>query len=303
MIRTPFNCLPILIFCFAAAAQASDGQAKTDLGPGNAYVGIRFANFQNQAQHCKIRSNNTKRIILTGFGAFQGRDNFSGELVRFMAGASKRSPRPRQPNTFGAEIYQRLIEIEGEEFDVCFLRLDVLWDLAGAIVTEEMNRFRPEGVFMTGVGNSSQMTIEAGGSNRVQLLNGYSHFGSVLHGNVPTSSAGRILDFGPDTVTFSWDRQNIAAHIRDSEAGLGVDIATPFEPRSANGYICNNSAYIVASAVNGFAITLAGERIQLSYHHDRNIPMGFLHLPKRLRMSQENFERWQQILMMVMYRG
>jgi len=145
----------------AAACALLAGQARalfTDLGEaGNAAVSSEFDAYRSAHPSGACRAEGPgKRVLLTGYGLFAGRGyNISGEVVRAMAdpafwpsdlllaerGAfADGQPYARRltPEQFsnGAVAHSRSLRLDGQPYQVCFLALNVAWDLAAAILEE-----------------------------------------------------------------------------------------------------------------------------------------------------------------------
>lgn len=271
----------------------TDLQPKTDLGEsGNLLVAERFAAYK--AAHpeglCRPMGGG-RRVIVTGFGLFSGVPyNISGAVVRSMADPSfwpaevrldEASPGAAPPTAAaqGPAGYNRRLVIDGESFDVCFLTLDVIWDLAGAIVIDEAARFKPEAILMTGRG-SSDASFEAGSINAASGLSGFDSDGRSLEDNRPRSQ-WLLQDYPVQhALPMTWNAAELAEANRGDIRSLGYRATGQTAARRDNDYLCNNISFVVAHAMTDKPTRLAGGKLVLPSPELSRLPVvGFLHFP------------------------
>jgi len=283
----------LLLASLVAAIPGFSEDEKTDLGEaGNRLVAERFAAFQ--AAHpdglCRAQGGG-RRAIVTGFGLFSGVGyNISGAVVRSMADpdfwpasvrldAAKPSGAPARAAVQGPAGYNRSLEIDGERFELCFLTLDVIWDLSGAIVIDEAARFKPEAVIMTGRG-AWDASFEAGALNSASRLSGFDSNGRSMDDNRPRST-WLLRDYPPEhALRLSWDAPMLAQASRAEIRALGYSATGQTAARGGNDYLCNNIAFVVAHAATNRPTSLAGGKILLPSPQLEPAPVvGFLHFP------------------------
>ena len=282
----------------------------TDLGsPGNLDVAKRYqAYLQNSNSEFSNKKCN-KRVIITGFGLFTGVDyNISGIAVEAM------SQEKYWPSTIDESIYQdelkkrlkrslldsqlgvlktpdngsrkshRTLVINGEAYDVCFLVLDVIWDLAGAIINEEAKRFKPDLIIMTGRGRETAI-FEGGSLNRSHTLHGFECNGEALLKNTPIDQSVLIPESNSGVenhIPMNWDGSSLQKSTEDIFTSMGFEVLYADEGRRENTYICNNTAFIVAHGLKGVSLDLAGSELNLEPASIETAKHGFLHLPSKV---------------------
>lgn len=304
------------VFLMGCQDSSSESAAKTDLGSeGNRAVVQTFESYKNKIQHCFANTTepSEKRILMSGFGPFQGTAmNISGVVVQSLANpvfwpqefhdgdeiptglkaASERLTR----DSFGGEAKERHLVIQNRKYHVCFLILDVKWDLAAAIILHEMQSFQPHAVVLSGLGgDSGSATFEGGAVNQATSLPGFNSDGSVNQNNRPITSyilpAAQGMPLG--SVLMSWNAPALALRakpyaqmIDDGYAVHGLTIA-----RNGNDYICNNVSYVTMEALKGSSILLAGSTLKISLPA-QTIPAGFFHYPLASHKDPESVYRW-----------
>jgi hypothetical protein len=291
---------------------------QTDLGPrGNERVAAAFEAYKSGRQSCKVQDTG-RRILLTGFGVFSGADyNISGVVAGSFADA-KFTPEkidlhaPFSPagapdagrvesGENGAHVINRSLFIQGQRYEICFLKLDVLWDLAAAIIIHEANRFQPEMILMTGRG-ADVAELEGGAFNYAMPGMGYNSDGSLAEEVTPVSSNPMgdeqipILKNAPMRLAMSWDNKKLHTRIAPSIKKLGFETLVHADARWENSYICNNVSYAVLAATRDLPITLAGDKVLLTPHLDRNTVVGFFHFPAAASHRPASVAAWIQVL-------
>lgn len=239
------------------------------------------------------------RVLLTGFGLFEGASyNISGVVIQSMANSAFWPPvahdsaiRPSDgrlsESDHGGRAEIRAIHINGVPFEICLLSLDVKWDLAGTIITHEMQQFRPELVIMTGRGAAADTAVLEGGAiNNATKLNGYSPSGDHLsEANRPVADGGPIVSISsntpiPNILPMTWDNRTLASAASAPLSGANYGVYAESEARSNNDYICNNVSYIALYAAQGHKFNLAGSTLDIEIAGGLpNTKIGFLHLP------------------------
>ncbi|MBI3507665.1 MAG: hypothetical protein HY059_22755 [Proteobacteria bacterium] len=275
-------------------------ERKSDLGDeGNSLVARRFETYRWTHPRGDCRAAGAgRRVLVTGFGPFSGAPyNVSGTVARSMAdpafwpdrvdldrpaAAPSAAPTPGalSASDNGGLAASRTLVIDGQAYDVCFLTLDVLWDLAGAILIHEAAHFKPELILMTGRGNRVA-SFEAGALNKADRLNGYDSAGRPMgRGNLPQSDW--LLEDYPvgHALAMTWDPAAAAEASRGEIAALGYLAEAQTGPRFSNDYLCNNLSFLALHAAEGRAASLADGRIKLDAPaFDARPVVGFLHFP------------------------
>lgn len=311
----------ILSFVSGCDSGGNDGAAvKTDLGAvGNALVARDFHAYQAKPteQHCHAQGDG-KHVIVTGFGLFSGASyNISGVVVESMSDPRIWSgrvvnnvslPVEGEPTVtpadgvlergqYGGRVVNREISVDGRAFQVCFIHVDVRWDIAGAIIAHEMNVFKPEMVIMSGRGGKSRgLFLEGGAINNALLGSGYAGDGRELgEANIPVNATpyldAPILADKPsgdattaDKVRMTWDNRMLGNLMADIVQPLDWLVTSVPDARADNDYICNNVSYIALNAAKGEQLKLGGEEIQVKLDVPLlNAKIGFLHYPSDAR--------------------
>ncbi len=289
----------------------------TDLGGvGNATVARTFADYQRKLSNGCRPVAQGPRVIVTGFGLFFGIDyNISGAVVQSMANENawpasidlaKDAPLPAKAELRkgllaetdrGARTVNRALAIDGRTYSVCFIVLDVLWDLAGAIVAHEMERFHPDFVLMTGRGGISAV-VEAGALNTATALPGYRSSGNSDHDNRPQSD-WILEDTQPGAskeIAMTWSQKAVAARIEPLIKELGWSLEVPTSARSNNDYICNNVSYIALQAATNRILSLAGGELVIRPWILRPPKIGFMHLPDGAAFTPREIAGWGRVI-------
>lgn len=282
------------------AGEESSSEVKTDLRDNDA-VSTAFEAYQSSNRHCSP-SGGGKRVLITGFGLFGDAFNISGGVTMSMAKPSfwpasfdPQTSEPKNPEQYfrhgetqtrnGGATVQRTLEIDNESFDVCFLYLDVKWDLAAAIIAEEARRFRPSLIVMSGMNGKvpRQAYWESGAINNATQVAGFNPGGARQASNIPTENDAKVLPSLPldATVNFSWNPARLAQANSELIASINRDIGFGSRRaaiREGNNYICNNVSLAVTSVLSGRDISLAGGKIKQEGINAK-AKVGFLHYP------------------------
>lgn len=288
----------------------------TDLGPGNQALAKRFEAYKKGGHRSK-KSTARHRVMITGFGLFSGVDyNISGVVVDSMAnekfwpklhGATVQYAPPKASEVGsgklserdgGARVRQRLLTINDLEVEVCFLVLDVLWDLGAAITLYEAQNFRPQLIIMTGRGGRTAV-FESGALNRAAGHPGFRASGDPDRRNQPVTPY--VLDPSHEgiesAIAMPWDNEALAKMAREVLAGLDPPhevVAAP-AARKGNTYICNNISAVVLHALKGVEVRLAGGHIKLRSDLE-GVKGGFLHYPAKATNRPVEVWRWCEVL-------
>ncbi len=279
----------------------SGSRVKTDL-IDNETVHRTFEAYKKSSKHCTPGPTDS-RAIVTGFGLFGHGDNISGVNALNMSRESfwpKKIKLADWKNLITAEpvhlsdelktengvwIKQRTLEIDQRKIEVCFLYLDVQWDLAASIILYESSLFKPDVVIMGGM-NGAEETVtywETQAINSARVYEGFTSDGQKDLGNIPKDKESKILENHPfeKIVDLTWNGPNLAS----ATAPIIKSISTEYDSLSRpmklrNNYICNNVSYAVSVGLSGQDVALAGELIHLPAS-SKTAKVGFLHYPSR----------------------
>lgn len=295
MRSTPLFACALLL----AAAARAQVTVQTDMGDeGNAYVANAFAAYRTAHPGGACRAAGSgKRALVTGYGLFMGSPyNISGTIVRSMADPGfwpERVETGRSGNPLraaptpvgltgsdnGGAAYNRSITIDGERFEACFLTLDVVWDLAAAIIVHEESFFKPQAVIMTGRWYDT-LSVEGGAFNIASRSPGYGPDGRPLPGNTPRSEWVLPDDPVKNEIKMPWDSKALAKASDADARALGYDAVGQAGARRDNDYLCNNVSYVALHAAQHRPVTLAGGLIVLPPPELSKAPVtGFVHFP------------------------
>lgn len=299
--RDPSFRLVLFTAAFIITSALAFGQSeKSDLGEqGNIFVAKQFETYRRLHPDGACHAQGAgKRVLVTGYGLFSGVPyNISGTVVRSMAdpafwpeqigldapsGAAWAPPRTGlvSSSDAGAVAFNRSLVVDGERYEACFLVLDVVWDLAGAIVVHEESRFKPRLVLMTGRGGD-QASFEAGALNRASPYPGYDADGRPL-GSINTPESKWVLpdDAVDAALAMTWDPGELAAAAGPRTELLGYPSIGQRAARPDNNYLCNDVSYVALHASQNRATSLAGGRVSLdSPDLPREPVVGFFHFP------------------------
>jgi len=300
-----------LVLLFSTHFCLADQGDVTMLFPqGNREVAERYANFERSNLGCQTTSDGP-RVLLTGFGLFDSHSyNISGAVIENLSSSSfwpdaldsANGVLPEAHVPFktgvlsqvdrGARIYNRQILMRGRYISVCLIIADVLWDFAGAVFVHEMERFQPQIMIMSGIGDGS---LEAGAINHALAMPGFAPNGQIDQLNTPQSL--KILPDVPldSTVNMSWDNLALEKLVAPKVRAIGFTLSAPTAAQPSNDYICNNVSYLVIQAAAHRALTLAGGELLLKPKIKSNPKIGFFHYPAEASLEQA--PEWAQILL------
>lgn len=304
----------------------------TDLGlTGNGRVRRNFEAYKaGRGEGCTGAGAQTKRLLLTGFGPFNKKKNVSGAVVGLLQDPqlwSERMSWPEgnswahpsfqpddSPGTLGASASQRTLWFDGQQIEVCFLRLTVEWDFAAAVILHEAERFKPDFILMTGYGvNPTGLRLEAGALNETMSLPGYDPRGRWLgEMNRPVSTwivppqlqMPHELPMGWSTVKIARASaprlQQASAVVGRNEAGRVWEFVPMPSADPENDYICNNISYVVLAALQSKPIPLAGGQLIVNPRFSKTPRAAFLHYPFEADVSSpQEVWTWAHVLMSV----
>lgn len=292
----------------------SGSKVKTDL-IDNETVRRTFEAYKKSSKHCTPGTTES-RAIVTGFGLFGHGDNISGVNALNM---SREAFWPEKiklsewknliPNTSvhlsdelktenGVWVKQRTLEINRRKVEVCFLYLDVQWDLAASIILFESSLFKPDVVIMGGM-NGVEPTVtywETQAINSARAYEGFTSDGQKDLGNIPRKVESKILENHPfeNIVNLTWNGSMLAS----ATSPIIKAISSEYDSRSRpmelrNNYICNNVSYAVSVGLSGQDVALAGELIRIQAS-SKTAKVGFLHYPKNAS-EEDRIDNTEQI--------
>lgn len=283
---------------------------------GNNDAADRFQKYTQKNGGCKA-STNSQRVLLTGFGLFDSEYNISGLVVenmssdKFWPSKSKISDsvpvdikKVADGTLKGAEAsgiaINRTLTIDEKTYDVCFLILDVRWDVAAAIIVHEMQRFQPNLVVMTGRSGRQAAVIEGAAQNRTMIYGGFFNDGKMDTINTPKSENENVLpanDAGvQQIIRMSWDNKELQRATSNLIDQLGYKVDAPSTPSDSSTYVCNNVAFVANHAALGVTLNLAGGQIVLKPNIKSAPQIGFFHYPITARNSAKEVYGWSKVL-------
>jgi hypothetical protein len=236
--------------------------------------------------------------MVTGYGLFSGVPyNISGSVVRSMADpafwpdqivlgalspASSAAPVTGivTASDDGGVAFNRTLVIDGERYEACFLVLDVIWDLAGAVLIHEESRFKPQLILMTGRGGGIA-SFEAGAINRASPYPGYDADGRPL-GSINVPQSEWLLPDSPvdSALPMAWNTLELAAAAEPEAESLGYSAVGQKAARPENNYLCNDISFVALHASQNKSTSLAGDKIVLDSPGLAAEPVvGFMHFP------------------------
>ena len=310
----------LLIGCGQTADNAT--KLKTNLGSvGNQLVTDTFERYRGKAEHCRA-SSDAPRVLVTGFGLFIGAEyNISGTVVSSFADpnftASDIDPTGRTVpladassgrldfSDFGGRAKNRTIRISGQEYNLCLLTLDVLWDLAAAIVIDEAHAFRPDLIIMTGRGRKTLQAVWEGyARNQAKAVSGYLSSGASAEGsNIPIDNGIPVLPSLASglELRMSWESAMLKSSTEQIIADINPDfsVLAPEAWSPGNDYICNNISFVALAAREHQQISLAGSTLNfLPEHSDlaATTKIGFLHFPSASDHNPAQVMGWIKVL-------
>jgi len=312
----------ILLLMSCGQTATNDTKLKTNLGSiGNQLVKDTFEQYRNKAEHCRA-SSAAPRVLVTGFGLFSDVEyNISGTVISSFADPnfigsnidynglmvpSADASRGRLDfSDLGGRAENRTIRISGQEYELCLLTLDVLWDLAAAIVMDEAHAFRPDLIIMTGRGRKTHQAVWEGyARNQTKAVSGYLSSGASAEGsNLPVDSEIPVL---PSLATgaelrMSWDSAMLKSSTEQIISDINPDFAAaaPSTWSSGNDYICNNISFVALAAREHKQISLAGGILNFSPEQSdlaQATKIGFLHFPSASDNNPAQVMGWIKVL-------
>ncbi len=316
-----FLCVALALVMIGCRSKSKEGssEVKTDLGIlGNSYVARRFESYKERRDSMEagcVASTENRRVIVTGFGLFTGvTSNISGAITNSMSSLEffsdlsgmseiKSSSRMHTPGKiaeaeYGARSNVRILSLKGEKFEVCFLTLDVIWDLAAAIIIDEARRFKPDLIIMSGLNGADRygLTLEGGAINKAIKSGAYGANGKLLT-IMPRKEYILKGDSIPSTLAMTWDNKKLAGSIEREVEGIDKSyvIRSPAAARSSNNYICNNVSFAVLASLAGHPVDLAGSMISFPALTQK-AKAGFLHYPANSRNIDYEINEWSKVL-------
>ena len=185
----------------------------------------------------------------------------------------------------GVHIRNRTIELDSTTYEVCFLLLDVQWDLAASIILHEAGIFKPDLVIMSGMNGREPLALyfETGAVNEATLSSGFSSDGRRVANNLPAGQDTRVLQNLPadQRMLMTWNAIDLAAATGSVVVSISRDVkytSVSAGIRTSNDYICNNVSYAVTAGLTGNDIKLAGGLISIP-GQNTGTKVGFIHYP------------------------
>jgi pyrrolidone-carboxylate peptidase len=267
---------------------------------------------KSYAAHCHKEDATHPRVLVTGFGRFQGiSNNATGRIVSALVPDlpyPETAPAPQgeidPPEAQTAVKLATVTLPDVGDVDVCGMILPVYWDLAAILISREVDAFEPTFVLMDGVADTEQpLWLELGSVNRAMDAEDGSN---ILAPKPPSGQDFAPLVRGGDTLKgllLSYPsvqeavNQAILAHADETdEAGRKLsDVIQGVKragfPRAGNTYLCNNVAYVTNYVMSnpGKTVTLLQpsdgkkDSVKVNLSHDtRAVPRVFVHWPSTL---------------------
>ena len=325
--RLPVRLLPVFASLFvpacSAATVADDVSESEDAVVVDTHEPLAKAQYDADAAFARSytarcgKTSGRPRVLLTGFGRFQGiRDNATGRIVsRVVPAASYPETGPAAPGAIDPPEPQTSVAVgtvtfpKSGEVDVCAMVLPVYWDLAAILLAKEIESFDPAFVMMNGVAGSAQsLSIELGSVNRAMteddgsdnlrpLAASGESFATIIRSAAKSDTLkGLLLSYGSAKAAAN---TAIASHADHVVGGRRFDEILPDAklagfPRSGNTYLCNNISYVTNYLMSnpGKSVALLSsstgtrsERKGLKVKIDRDVtavPRVFVHWPSSL---------------------
>jgi pyrrolidone-carboxylate peptidase len=301
-----------------------ESQVRTDIGPtGNSLVAREFDKYVANSGGCidpGQAGDHLKHVIVSGFGPFQNKPfNISGVVSGTMAQANlwsgnlqsgafvgnsgaQVSPGLITAADHGGRAVVRPVTVDGRGYLVCFLVLDVKWDLAAAILVHESRRFNPQMIMMMGQGGQGA-TFEGGAINQATQSNGFdSDGGGMASANIPNVPGAPILTNHPNAngqphvQRMTWDNSKLRDATKSQVSSMGYTLTAEAGPRFSNDYICNNVSYVVLAALAGEPISLAGGDLALAPVPAVDTVAGFFHIPYAATNQRREVIAWADVV-------
>jgi pyrrolidone-carboxylate peptidase len=283
------------------------------------YNAYKSARESAEISGCSSKGNSERRVLLTGFGPFVANQaNISGLVVDSISDedfwADELSSEfadklpssifgSDRPGKYGGRAKQRTLIYNGEEYEVCFVILEVQWDLAGAIALFEAAQFVPDFVLMTGFGaDRTKGRLEDVALNKALGPAGYD--GEGVYSGMKNAPKGHIvLPDGKPSVYMTWNPNRLIDNSGDAMDSLNRATSSNFGLTKVSGaspnntYICNNISYIMLKALANKRVKLAGRKLALGGNLSfPEIRAGFFHFPKGSQNSGRSVWGWSHVI-------
>lgn len=263
-----------------------------DLGKeGNKYGKSQFKKYQAKANHCQDPKDGLPKILITGFGPFKKRghntsaivlENFLGKEIDL------------NKESYGGELFQTKKNINGQDVHLCFLKLEVFWDLSSAIIINEAQNFMPDLILMMGEGAEGTIYIETSAKSTASMLRGFNYAGEeVSELNTPQSfSLLHNKSKANKYEQMTWDAESIFNETISMMKGSPENFILKLAPkhRKKNIYICNAVSFTTLHALKNKNLYLFDDNLVIKPRFDKEIKAGFLHLPKLSSYQAESSE-------------
>ena len=315
-----------------ARKSANESGLSTDLDiTGNARVARNFEAYREKTMTgCHSGGGQGPRILISGFGPFNRKQNISGAVVDVLQRRSLWPDQrvwPRQQGfeapdfdpddrsgTLGAHAHQRTVWFDGRQFELCLLKVSVEWDFAAAVILHEAEKFQPDFIFMSGYGaDLTGVRLEYAALNETSRLSGFDPQGKSL-GELNTPLSKWVLPPSlnlPQVLQMNWDPQKVATsnaqRLAQVSEALGRSEANErwtFVPMNTadplNNYICNNVSYAVLAALRLDSTPLAGGKLVMRPRFEKKPAAAFMHFPYEANVfSSEEVWLWAHVVMSV----
>lgn len=274
------NTLRFIIFTLLLSTNCF-GAYDVDLGEvGNDYGFKKFKKYQAKKHHCADPKDGLKKIMITGFGPFKKRGHNTSALT--LEKFAKEEIKLKE-ESFGGEVRQKIMTIDDQEVQFCFVKLEVFWDLSSAIILNEAALFKPDLILMMGEGYEGQITIETTARNTSSKSSGYNFMGEKLEINTPQEFLLMNRKSGAHKFeTMTWDATQIyektIGSMKRSPENLVLNLAT--KHRKRNIYICNAVSFTTLHSLQNKPLYLFKDKLLMKPSFEKEIQAGFLHLPK-----------------------
>lgn len=282
---------------------------------------------------CKPTQSGKKRVIVTGFGRFQGiANNATGRMVASLlpnlAYPETSQPPAGQIDPPGPQLAvgQGLVTLpKTGEVEVCAMVLPVYWYMAAILLSKEIEAFAPDFVMMNGVAGTRQdVWLELGSVNKAAALDdGSDQLKPVA--TLGSDTAPILESAGPEDQArpnlLSWRTVESAARAARDAAKDEVEGGTRFGdvvqgvklagyPRGSNTYLCNNITYITGYLMDHPGRTAALLRasprvpgkvnaVRAGISRDtREVPRVFAHWPSEL--AERHTARGKSIMLAIL---
>lgn len=251
-----------------------------------------------------------RRVLLTGFGLFKGLAvNSSGAIVTNISlHWPARVPVNEKvtldpglplhngifPRGQGAQRFHRQLTIGNELIELRVLVLDVLWDIAGAIIVHEMEQFQPAAVVMLGGGGGP--ILENGALNIAKDMQGFEADGSGSEINFPAAPFILSSHEVGHELPMTWDNQALRQKLDPYLRAENLSLEAAPAARPGNTYLCNHVSYAALAAAQGHPLDLADNKIRLTPKIHSPPKIGFFHLPWDLPLEKQTIEKWGSLV-------